>query len=157
MNAIYNESTNEKLEIRNTGLRVLSDVFALAATDLADNDQQRDLTVELLYSMDQEMVGTGGAYIDIRHLAWGEDFVLQQQFLLHVLEMAYGKHRWTELWYEPDEEMAQANIAEFKQIVANLKESEVSPDQYDKMDSYILCPDHRVLEHVYGCVICHNK
>lgn len=157
MNAIYNRVTSEKLDIRNTGLLVLSDVLALAMSDLAQTNQQRDLTIELLYGMDQSIVGTGGSYIDIRELPWGNDYNAQQEFLLAVIDKAHDKYRWVDLWYEPNTETTLPNLVEFKKLISNLKESDIAPVEYEPVASYKFCPEHHVLEHVYGCIICHNK
>lgn len=157
MNAIYNSITNERLDIRNTGLSVLSDVLALAASDVAETDAQRDLLLELLYGMDQYIVGTGGSYIDVIQLPWGDNFAEQQSFLLAALDKIQDRHRWHELWYEPNSETTLANAAAFRTIISNLKESEIAPEDYERVTSYVLCPKHNVLEHVFGCVICHNR
>lgn len=157
MNALYNNKTNEQLDISNSGLRVLSDILALAMSDGAKSDQQRDFAIELLHSMDQFIVGTGGAYIDVRMLPWGDDFRVQQEFLLAAIDKAHEQHRWMDLPYGPSPERAQSNLQDLRKIITNLQESDSSPEPYERVERYRLCPTHNVLEHVYGCVICHNN
>lgn len=157
MNAIYNSATDERCDMKNTSLRVFSDVLALALSDLAETDAQRDLTIELLHCMDQEFVGMGCSYIDVTKLPWGSDFSAQQTFLLQALDKAASRHRWSDLPYEPNTETTDANIRAVRSVIEKFDRTQLVAEEFETVESYILCPIHAVLEHSYGCVVCHNN
>ena len=140
---------------------VFIDVLCLAASALAERDQERALAA-CLAAHDQGLYGVGTVSFDVSHLPWSPDTLEEDRdFLRRVIAAARARTGWERLGYVPREEPLQSCLAQFRTLVDAFvgdafgeEPSKVQPRTTPTR--WVLCPVHGVYEHEDGCVLCNR-
>ena len=102
-----------ELALSNGGTDVLFDVLTLAGCHLARTTWEQHL---ILMFATGHRAGRGMSGFDLIELPWTEDWPGEKAFLLSVLDLAAGCHRWDELGYDPP--YARDHVTRYRDMVA---------------------------------------
>jgi hypothetical protein len=158
---------DEWLDMNNGLTAVFISVLALAGSDLAQTDREKELIVWLA-EHDQAVVGRGTVGFAISELPWTETgFAAEQAFLLRVIESAQARTGWERLAYTPHEAWTLDALAHFHRLVRAFTPAHLDPTSYPRwLDAdpacavpagFPRCPTHHVLLHWQGCVVCNDN
>jgi hypothetical protein len=140
---------------------VFVSVLALAASELAETDRQREFAAWFA-SHDQGVLGLGTVDFDMSELPWSSDtFAVDRGFVLQVIHAA-KRTGWERLGYEPREEWMQHCLDQFRVMaeafsIEHAAGSEVAAWTYGRPMQLVLCPVHQVYQHEHGCVLCNDR
>ncbi|MEU6890421.1 hypothetical protein ABZ934_01210 [Streptomyces sp. NPDC046557] len=162
MSNFFRGGAGRVLNLSNSATAVLVDVLVLAVSTLARAPWHFRFAA-LLTLQDQGVMGRGAVGFDLADLDWGataEERAAAKGFVLDVVDLALGRHRWEELSYEPAR--AEGYLREFRSLVegfapdaARSPEWKVMPDAHEA--ACASCARHRVLDALpwwEGCVFC---
>ncbi|MEU3544062.1 hypothetical protein [Streptomyces paromomycinus] len=154
----------QSLHLSNGGTEVFIDVLMLAVSDLAADEWDYRFAA-LLTLQDQNVMGRGAVGFDLRDIAWGASTAERDRskdFVLRATELALGRHRWSELGYDPP--FARDYLLQFTSMVTSLVPTDGTqlgggdfpPPEERAVAS---CARHRVLSalpHWEGCFLCNR-
>ncbi|MGW7101007.1 hypothetical protein [Streptomyces sp. NPDC054838] len=162
MSNFFRGGSGRVLDLGNSATAVFVDVLVLAVSTLA-REPWHFRFAALLTLQDQSVMGRGAVGFDLGGLDWGDtprERAAAKDFLLRVVDLALGRHRWEELSYEPAR--AEGYLLEFRSLVegfapesADSPERKVMPDADEA--ACASCVRHRVLDALpwwQGCVFC---
>jgi hypothetical protein len=141
---------------------VFVSVLALAVSELAETDGQREFAVWFA-SHDQRVSGLGTVGFDVSELPWSLDtFAADREFVLRGIHAAKMRAGWERLGYEPREEWVQHCLDQFRAMVdafaiEHAARSEAAVWPYGRPTQLVHCPVHQVYQHEYGCVLCSDQ
>lgn len=96
---------------------VFVDVLAIASSNLANTDRQKEMAVWLA-SHDQVAFGAGVVEFDICDYPWDHSsFDSDKEFLLMVIRAAMSQHGWSRLGYSPRIDWITDCLVKFENIV----------------------------------------
>lgn len=156
---------NEWLVMSNGLTAVFIHVLTLAASAAANGEREKELTVWLA-EKDQSVVGGGTVGFAIAEMPWTRDgFAEEKQFLLDAVAAARDRTGWQVLDYEPAEMIFEC-LDKFRALVEAFDHSEINAANYAEWKNvapefqpprnFPKCPQHQVLLHWRGCVICND-
>ncbi|WP_437733293.1 hypothetical protein [Sorangium sp. So ce1335] len=152
-----------RIQMSNGLTSVFISVLALAASALAETEGERELAAWFA-SHDQGMFGLGVVGFDVSEMPWSPStFAREREFILRVIEAAKARTGWERLGYGPREESLQPCLDRFRAMIeAFVVEHACGVDATvwsygDRPKQLVLCPVHRVYEHEFGCVLCHDR
>ncbi|MBW5421657.1 hypothetical protein GKQ77_08760 [Streptomyces sp. BG9H] len=157
------KGSGQHLYLSNGGTEVLIDVLMLAVSDLADAEWDYRFAA-LLTLQDQNVMGRGAVGFDLGDIAWGASTgqrARSKDFVLRTVALALGRHRWSELGYDPP--FARDYLLQFETMVksfvptndSQLGEGFPSPEER----AVASCTRHRILSalpHWEGCFLCNR-
>jgi hypothetical protein len=160
-------SDAECINMSNGLTSVFVSTLALSGSALAQTDRERELVVWLA-EHDQDVVGIGTVSFSLVDIPWtSAGFEAEQRFLLKVIAAAQAQTGWERLSYSPNEELLLPRLAKFAQLVRQFTADHVDPSSYqvwlDWPPEYAVpagfprCPQHQVLLHWQGCVVCNDR
>ncbi|MEU7062247.1 hypothetical protein [Streptomyces sp. NPDC046161] len=162
MSNLFHGAQGRCLDLNNNATAVFVDVLVLAVSTLA-REPWHFRFAALLTLQDQNVMGRGVVGFGLGDLDWGgtpEERSAAKGFVLDVVDLALGRHRWEELPYEPAR--AQGYLREFRSTVGDFDpETAGSPARKVLPDAHeaacASCVRHRVLDALpwwEGCVFC---
>jgi hypothetical protein len=90
----------ENLRMTNGRTTVFVSVLALAASELAETNRQREFAV--WFASRDQLYGHGMVGFDLSELPWSSDtFAVDRGYVLRVIHAAKARTGWGRLWYEP--------------------------------------------------------
>lgn len=157
---------DEVLNMNNVGTAVFISVLTLAGSALAQTQRDKEFVIWLA-EHDQAVIGLGTVGFDISEMPWTQtNFEAEKHFLIRVIEAAQAKTGWNLLDYQPGGKLL-SHLATFHHLVSQVTLGYVDPAHYHRwLDvapeyavpaGYPRCPQHQVLLHWHGCVICNDR
>jgi hypothetical protein len=147
------------LQMSNGLTSVFVAVLSLAAAELAEDDQQREIAAWIA-SRDQGVYGLGIVGFDVGDLPWRpETFALDRAFVLRVIEAALAQRGWERLGYQPREDWIRESLEGFRTLVEAFDVTHACWESWgfgDRPERLVLCPKHGVYLHLEGCVLCND-
>ena len=164
---LFEASSGRRASMKmNNGLtQVVLAILAMASTSEARTEADRRVARQLA-SRDQAILGPGTVGFALDQLSWPshsqEHFDSAKEFLLRSIARARSGQDWMKLGYEPRRDSVESSLDQLADIVDQLdfgdaSASAASPLEALVPDSYTLCPQHDVYEHVAGCMICNDR
>ncbi|MEV8338908.1 hypothetical protein [Leucobacter sp. NPDC077196] len=156
------------LRMQNGLTSVFISTFGLAATRLADTDDQRLLTIWFL-EKDQSVVGMGSVGFDLVEAPFlPAAFETQRAFMLQSTGGMTSRLGWETLSYEPNPRLLDPSIASFAALlnhvtrehldIAAAEEWRDSCGAEELMFSgFPTCTQHKILSTVFGCHACNDR
>jgi hypothetical protein len=144
------------LKMSNGGYSVLHEVLAIAASRLAQTNEQRYWALWIA-SHDLPTFGHGISDYDISEMPWTHGgFEAERTFLLAVIDAALGRLGWESLGYSPPR--VAESLAELRELVAVMRASDIGEGELelDPPSQYPTCEKHGVVLHDLGCIVCNN-
>ena len=144
------------LAMSNGGYSVLHEVLALAASRLAENDDQRYWALWIA-SHDLPTFGHGISDYDVTEMPWTHDGLeTERAFLVRVIDAALARLGWESLDYSPPR--VSESLTELRELVVAMRADEVGEGELDidAPPQYATCDKHGVVLHDLGCIVCNN-
>lgn len=144
------------LQMSNGGYSVLHEVLALAASRLAQNDDQL-LWALWIASHDLPTFGHGVSDYDVTEMPWTHaGLESERAFLLAVIDAALAHLGWESLGYSPPR--VGESLAELRELVVAMRASEIADGELEieAPTQYTTCDKHGVVLHDLGCIVCNN-
>lgn len=166
--SIIDLNKNEFINMSNGSTSVFIELLLLAGTDLATNLWEKELMVWLAEN-DQTFRSIGCVGFDVSEMGWTkENFALEKEFVIKVIDSVLNKTNWNKLNYTPHEGIALENFDKFKNMIQNyefdtnnLKTREWHFNPPPNSD-FKKCPKHQIFLYYIEsledecCVICNN-
>ncbi|GKQ34848.1 hypothetical protein [Streptomyces sp. A012304] len=150
----------DNLYLSNGGTEVFVEVLTLAVAELAAEPWELRFGA-LLAAQDQRVMGRGAVGFDLTELDWGAtaaERAAARGFLLRVIDLAAGRHRWDELGYDPP--YVSDHLLRFRRMVEAFEPPATAPPgEALPAPAVASCAAHRVLSGLplwEGCVFCHR-
>lgn len=100
----------------------------------------------------------GAVGFDLAEIAWTKDgFAQQKRFVLEMIDLAQGRHRWETLSYEAA--FAPEQLVELRALVERWSVEHVDDEVWTlrlPTAKPKMCEHHHVYMHGEGCLICHD-
>lgn len=163
------KKTEEWLSMSNGGTSVFITALVLSGSRIANNQRERELIVWFA-EHDQSIVGIGTVGFYISEIPWQKDnFIMEKEFVLRVIEGAFANMGWESLNYEPNEKFVFNYLKIFKKLLIDFNEKYIDETSYIKWIELInndkcgvpkgfpKCSKHNVYLHYAGCVVCNDS
>ncbi len=156
------------LRMQNGLTSVFISVFGLAATRLADTDDQRLLAIWFL-EKDQSAVGSGTVGFELIEAPFlSAAFERQRAFMLETVGGMRSRLGWETLSYEPNPRSLDPSIAAFVALLNHLKlehlDTEAAEEWRDScgaeepmFSGFPTCTQHQVFLTIFGCHACNDR
>ena len=147
----------ESFKMANTLTTVFVEVLTLAGSAGASTDHERDLVVWLA-SHDQAVAGRGAVDLELDAMPW-VDLDEDRTFLRSTVDAAADRHEgWDRADLHPDLGSLLPALAAFVSLLdvlqASMLRASIHVARRAAPPGYPMCPQHLVLLHQWGCVIC---
>lgn len=156
----------EHISISNRGTDALLNILLLAASELAETESQKRLTVWV--AEHDQKVGDGVVGFCIANMPWdAATFEEDKRFMVRVTDAASQKTGWEKLSYRPNAEHLMPMLGWFRKCFVRLKPTDIDPNslrnwlaQMEEDDparcGFPKCPHHGIYLTWLGCQICNS-
>ena len=161
-----NDPPEDTVSISNRGTDALLNILLLAASELAETESQKRLTVWL--AEHDQKVGSGVVGFCIANMPWDPaTFEEDRHFMVRVADAASQKTGWEKLAYTPNLTHLMPMLGWFRKCFMRLKETDIDPnalrywlEQMEEDDparcGFPRCQQHGVYLTWLGCQICNS-
>ena len=156
----------EKISISDRGTDALMNILLLAASEIAETESQKRMTVWLAEHDRKRGRGTMG--FCIAEMPWAaESFAADKRFLVAVTDAASQQTGWEKLDYRPNSDALMPMLRWFRKAFFRLQPADVNPHALEGwladmepddpvLNGYPRCPRHGIYLSWCGCQICNS-